>query len=149
MPPELRAALEGLVAHADRSMRLDKVDRGTVSPQELSTWREHSALPESILDRLSALARHEEKRAEMARLTAAHHANIQATFSNQERLRENIKSLEKVGKNALTDRYLADLDKEEDQLIQTRTTIAALEDEDASTKAMMVKIKLELSLEVR
>ena len=34
--------------------------------------------------------------------------------NSQTRLRENIKSLEKVGKNALTDRYLTDLDKEED-----------------------------------
>ena len=40
-----------------------------------------------------------------------HQANIEATFNNQTRLRENIKSLEKVGKNALTDRYLTDLDK--------------------------------------
>lgn len=143
-----RTALEGLVMHAERSQRLDKVEKGCVTAQELSTWRKQSALPSKVLDALSTLARHEAKRAESARLIAAHQANIESTFNNQHRLRENIKSLEVVGKNALTDRYLADLDKEEDELINTRRTIAALEEEDASTKVEIEETKLALALEV-
>jgi hypothetical protein len=53
-----------------------------------------------------------------------------------------------VGKNALTDRYLTDLDKEEDGLIQTRRAIAALEEEDAAIVAKMGAIKLSLASEV-
>mmetsp|Transcript_17538 Transcript_17538/g.26416 ORF Transcript_17538/g.26416 Transcript_17538/m.26416 type:complete len:190 (+) Transcript_17538:270-839(+) len=148
LPSEVRAALERLVADAERSTRLDKVDGLRVSAQELTTWRQQSLLPVNILELLLELQRQEAKRVESARLIAARKASIEATFNNQERLRENIKSLENVGKNTLTDRYLADLDQEEDELIKTRRAIAALEEEDAATKAMIEKCKLKLSLEV-
>ena len=34
---------------------------------------------------------------------------VSEAFKNQDRLRENIRSMEKVGSNKLTDRYLKDL----------------------------------------
>lgn len=145
---ELRTTLEKLVASKERATRLDKVASATVTPQELTVWREQGLLPTSILDLLTAIAQHEAKRTESTRVITAHQASIEATFNNQERLRENIKSLETVGKNALTDRYLADLDKEEDGLINTRRAIAALQEEDSTTKAMLDETKLCLSLEV-
>jgi len=144
-----RQALEALVARAERATLLDKVDGGSVSAEELSKWREASALPPQMLETLGTLAALKAKRAEGARKVAAHSAHIEATFTNQTRLRENIKSLENVGKNTLTDRYLKDLDKEEDGLIQTRRTIGSLEEDDATIVAKMDAIRLSLASEVR
>ena len=65
-------------------------------------------------------------------LTAASHtistneAAILQTFTNQERLRENLKSLELHQNSPLVQRYLGDMDKEEDVLIQRRDQIHQL-----------------------
>ena len=71
--------------------------------------------------------------------------NIAEAFKNQDRLRENIRSMEKVGSNKLLERYLKDLDKEEDELIQTRRAIARLEEEDAGHVRQMNATLLELA----
>ena len=57
---------------------------------------------------------------------------IEHHFSNQDRLRENLKSLEKVAGAGgdLTKRYLRDLDKQEDELLQARRSIQGLEEAD-------------------
>ena len=46
-----------------------------------------------------------------------------AIYTSQERLRANIKSLEKMPGSDLMARYMRDLDREEDDLIQTRAKI--------------------------
>ena len=74
---------------------------------------------------------------------------VSEAFKNQDRLRENIRSMEKVGTNKLTDRYLKDLDKEEDELIQTRRAIARLEEEEANLVREMSAALLELGTQVR
>ena len=51
---------------------------------------------------------------------------VSEAFKNQDRLRENIRSMEKVGSNKLTERYLKDLDKEEDGLIHRRRTALSM-----------------------
>jgi len=149
LPPETRAALDGMVVRAERAMLLKHVDSGSVSAEDLSKWREQGALPAAMLQTLGTLGQLKAKRGEGGRKVAAHKAQIEATFNNQTRLRENIRSLEKVGKNALTDRYLTDLDKEEDGLIQNRRAIAALEEEDAAIVSKMDGLKLSLAAEVR
>ena len=80
---------------------------------------------------------------------AAANARIAEAFTNQDRLRENIRSMEKVGSNKLTDRYLKDLDKEEDELIQMRRTIARLEEEEALLVREMSAALLELGTQVQ
>ena len=57
--------------------------------------------------------------------------------------------MEKVGSNKLTDRYLKDLDKEEDELIQMRRTIARLEEEEALLVREMSAALLELGTQVQ
>jgi len=143
------SALDGLVARAERAMLLDKVDKGDVSAADLCTWKEQQALPAALIGRLDELGDLKAKKAEGQRKVAARQSHIEATFTNQTRLRENIKSLEKVGKNALTDRYLTDLDKEEDGLIQTRRAIASLEEEQATLASQISALKLSLASDVR
>jgi len=52
---------------------------------------------------------------------------MQMTFQNQDRLRQNLKSLEKHGNSALVKRYLKDMSCEEDDLIKKRKEIESLE----------------------
>ena len=83
------------------------------------------------------------------RKKGASEAKIAEAFTNQERLRENIRSMEKVGTNALLTRYLKDLDKEEDDLIQTRRAIARLDEEDAAYVRQIGAAQLELGTVVQ
>ena len=55
-------------------------------------------------------------------------ACIPQVFENQNRLRENIKSLEKVQNDTLVNRYLVDLNREEDDLIRVQKAIAEEEE---------------------
>ena len=61
-----------------------------------------------------------EQTAETVQLQESH---IKEAFTNQERLRQNIMSLEKVKNQSLIDRYCRDLDREEDELIAARKVI--------------------------
>ena len=54
-----------------------------------------------------------------------------------------------MGSNKLLERYLKDLDKEEDELIQTRRAIARLEEEEANLVREMSAALLELGTQVR
>ena len=91
------------------------------------------ALPHGLLSLLESIQAAEAQRGEGRRKKAALSTAIEHHFSNQDRLRENLKSLEKVAGSAtcdLTKRYLRDLDKQEDELLQARRSIQALEEAD-------------------
>jgi len=74
---------------------------------------------------------------------------VKKIFQNQERLRENIKSMENVRTGSLLDRYMADMDKEESDLIETRARIEAAEDEIASRKQALSKLVLQLTMKAK
>ena len=80
-----------------------------VSERELYDWHEAKALPTAVLKKLDGLHKLKAKRLEGQRKAAASNTRIAEAFKNQDRLRENIRSMEKVGSNKLTDRYLKDL----------------------------------------
>jgi ubiquitin len=71
------------------------------------------------------------QRREKKRLVAVQEQHIAKVFQNQQRLRENITALHKVAtqSGSLVDRYLKDLDREEDDLIAARSRVEELEDE--------------------
>ena len=102
-----------------------------------------------MIAQLEALHAQKAALTEGQRKVKARNATIAETFKNQDRLRENIRSLEKVGQNALTTRYLKDLDKEEDGLIAMRREIAGLEEKDAALRAAMAAAQLKLAAEVK
>jgi len=70
-----------------------------------------------------------------------HESHIKAVFNNQARLRENIISLEKVNNNDLVQRYLIDLNREEDDLIQTRQSISLLQNQITTLKDKLNELK--------
>jgi hypothetical protein len=61
-----------------------------------------------------------ERAGELARLITSHSTHIDNVFNNQERLRKNLHSMEKMLDSPLVLRYLEDLNKEEDDLNKTR-----------------------------
>merc|ERR1712166_29899 len=65
---------------------------------------------------------------------------IEQTFTNQERLRENLKSLESHQTSPLVQRYLADMDKEEDVLIERREQIHQLKTTVVETTASLEEL---------
>jgi hypothetical protein len=154
-----RAALVAMVARADRDELLDTVEREVggdashigahVTAKELLAWRSGGSVPTSMLGSLDTLHTLNAQRAEGQRKIGLAHAHVAEIFVNQNRLRENIRSLEKVGPNALMKRYLSDLDKEEDDLIGTRKAIAAIEEAGAKILAEMAALKLTVGAEVK
>ena len=76
---------------------------------------------------------------ESRRILEIERAKERQVVENTTRLRDNIKSLEKFPKSSLIGRYTKDLDKEEDILLNTRTTIEKL-------AADLVKIERDLQV---
>jgi len=62
---------------------------------------------------------------------------MELTFKNQDRLRQNLKSLENHGSSALVKRYLKDMSCEEDGLIKKRQDIENLEEQLGNVKVMI------------
>jgi hypothetical protein len=148
-----RSLLELMVSKWERKARLSLVSASEpmgedVSETELQSWREQGALPKELLQTLDALNALKAKRAAGERQTKARIAQIKEVFTNQDRLRENIRSFEKFGTNVLTERYLKDLDKEEDELIAMRRAIAALEEADATLVSEIKAMQLVLAADV-
>jgi len=148
-----RALLEAMVSKFERRKLLARVSDGeplgsSVSEHELQAWREQSALPEELLHSIAGLQALSVKRSAGERQKNAQLAQIKEVFTNQDRLRENIRSFEKFGTNVLTERYLKDLDAQEDDLIAARKAIATLEEADATLASEMKAIRLVLAADV-
>jgi hypothetical protein len=101
------------------------------SDQELHTWKQEECVDEELLCLIVLLSSTKANMAELERQAIVHKEHVKKIFVNQERLRCNIQSLEKVASNNLVTRYLADLDKEEDDLIATNRLIDAAEEQMA------------------
>lgn len=84
---------------------------------------------------------------ENQRKQSADNSRVAKIFENQSRLRENIKSMEHVRTGSLLERYMNDMDKEENDLIQTRQRIEQSEEQhaklnnDASRLALQIVMK--------
>jgi len=84
---------------------------------------------------------------EIQRKQSSANTRVSKIFENQKRLRENIKSMEHVQTGSLLQRYMNDMDKEEEDLISTRQKIEESEElvakmtQDASRMALQVVMK--------
>ena len=76
---------------------------------------------------------------------SAKEKSIADTFKNQERLRQNIQSFEKQANSKLVKRYLADMDREEDDLIRQRKEIKVLEQKTAQQNDAIAVLKRSLT----
>jgi len=106
-----------------------------------------SLIPKSFLDPVVPLLALGLKLQERPPFIAACNEKITAVFQNQQRIRENIKSLQKLRDSNLVKRYLKDLDKEEDDIISTRAFIKQYESESMQLTTEQQNLKLEATKE--
>merc|ERR1719502_584673 len=149
-----RSTLERFVERAERRDRLRKVEaqlRGgeRVTERTRHDWRAHDALPTSVLESLDGLHALGAKIADGERQKGALRARIDEVFTNQNRLRENIRAFETVGSNKLLQRYLSAMGREEDELIATRAEIAKLDEASARLREQVAAAELGLSASIQ
>lgn len=105
------------------------IDR-TVTDSEIRTWTlKKDLIPTSLFDKAVATVELQGFLREIEKQINSYEAHIKSIFENQDRIRQNIKSLEKMERSDLMTRYLKDLNAEEDDLQQTRRNIAKLQDQ--------------------
>ncbi|CAF1237980.1 unnamed protein product [Didymodactylos carnosus] len=92
-------------------------------------------LPKHFLEQVSTILDIQNRVKDMGQQIDYLNEHIKSIFTNQERLRENIKSLEKMNTSDLLKRYLKDLNIEEDDLAETRAEIKAME----NSKNVLIK----------
>jgi len=110
---------------------LRQIEGENFSDKDVQRWKAGSVvepesghlLPDTLNARLAKLLDLRAKISDVSRVISAGKEHIKVVFTNQQRLRENIKSLEHMTGSDLIKRYLTDLDKEEDDLKATRDRI--------------------------
>jgi len=99
-----------------------------------------------ILAQIRSLRLLDGQKKEVQRKQAVDNGRVKKIFENQERLRENIKSMEHVRTGSLLERYMNDMDKEESDLIQTRAKIEEAEEALAKIDNEASKLKLQIKM---
>ena len=98
-------------------------DYAKITTMELDDWEKNELLTPAYLTALKEVFDAENKVNELKKQMSTHEAHVKKVVQNQERLRTNIKSMEKVQSTQLVDRYLKDLNNQEDDLIATNAII--------------------------
>eukprot|EP01119_Soliformovum_irregulare_P002190 TRINITY_DN1241_c0_g3_i1.p1 TRINITY_DN1241_c0_g3~~TRINITY_DN1241_c0_g3_i1.p1 ORF type:complete len:820 (+),score=318.49 TRINITY_DN1241_c0_g3_i1:83-2542(+) len=109
-----------------------------------------SILIPSILDPLRSLMSFNAEIKSNEDQIAISKESINKIFANQSRLRENLKSLEKVADSSkLTARYMEDLNRDEDELAKTERLIEKLQSSNAKLAADCKALKNSLAAKAR
>merc|ERR1712107_280777 len=126
-----------------------------ISEEHLITWEQRkcpwSAEPcsdpdavtkevRTILTQIRNLQKHDIQKKEAQRKQRVDNDRVKKIFQNQERLRENIRSMEHVRTGSLMERYMNDMDKEENDLIETRKRIEEAEESIAQIEQEVSKL---------
>jgi len=119
----------------------------SVSTPQLIDGKLHttSLVPKSLMDKIEIMLDSQSKKRDGQRLLASLKDSIQKIFVNQNRLRENIKILEKWNDSELVKRYLSDFDVQEDVLNNTNRRIGELEAEEARKGEGIQHLKNEIA----
>jgi hypothetical protein len=151
------------LAAARERLRLACVFKALVRPADISEeqllgWkgRERTYNPEGVqseiddlLKQVSQLHDIENKKTEAKRKQSLDTIRVKKIFENQSRLRDNIKSIEAVRTGSLLDRYMNEMDKEENDLIETRRRIEEAEEVQASLSQEAAKLTLQISMKAK
>ncbi|CAF4712383.1 unnamed protein product, partial [Rotaria sp. Silwood2] len=102
----------------------------SITDSQIGTWTpKRDLIPTSLFDKSVTIVDTQIVIRELETKIKSGEAHIKSIFENQERIRQNIKSLEKIDKSDLMIRYLKDLNTEEDDVQQTRREIKTMQDE--------------------
>ncbi|CAF0726044.1 unnamed protein product [Adineta steineri] len=102
----------------------------TITDREIRTWTtKRDLIPTSLFDKAVTIVDLQLIIRDLDKRIKSREAHIKSIFENQDRIRQNIKSLEKINQSDLLTRYLKDLNTEEDDLQETRREIKTMQDE--------------------
>ncbi|CAF0772758.1 unnamed protein product [Rotaria sordida] len=122
--------IQKIITHKYVQQVLRHMIDNTITDSQIRTWTpKRDLLPTSLFDKAVAIVDIQLALRELDKTIKSLEAHIKSIFENQERIRQNIKSLEKIDKSDLMIRYLKDLNTEEDDLQQTRREIKTMQDE--------------------
>lgn len=102
-----------------------------------------------ILTQVRELQNCDSQKKELQRKQSVDSNRVKKIFQNQERLRENIKSMEHVRHGTLLERYMTDMDKEENDLIETRARIEEAEELIASMSQEASRLVLQITMKAK
>jgi len=129
------------------SSALEHIQSESWTERGVQQWRELGVVDESLLKNLDKVISSQARIVQVTNQIKILNDHINKVFQNQQRLRENLKSLEKVSSSTLVDRYLKDLNAEEDDLIQSRKSIDTHEEEKAKLEIDVKNLKASMSSE--
>lgn len=133
---ELIDFVKGIVGRKDLIESLKKMSTLSFTEKDINKWNdlyfETKILGATIKDKLSRFIWLTKKISELTGVINDLNDSITRNHKNQERLRENIKSLENLTGSDLMKRYLNDMGKEEDELreLKNKLEIATREKND-------------------
>lgn len=102
-----------------------------------------------ILQQIRLLQSHQSEIKELQRKQTVDSSRVAKIFENQHRLRENIRSMENVRTGSLLDRYMNDMDKEENDLIETRQRIEKAEEAMAQKNQEVSRLVLQITMKTK
>lgn len=149
MSQETLHALQGFVSWKKGLEILKKIEANKFSEHDFAVWGSEKAVPQEVLASIQKLF---EKQREIATIQSSLErakSIVTRVNENQDRLRKNVQSLEKQSQSTLVERYLADMNREEDELILARKAKEQFDRELESAQMSLKAMEQELFLQAR
>ena len=122
--------IKRIVTHKYVLQVLRQMIDSSVTDANIRSWTpKRDLIPTSLFDKAGSIVDLQLQLRESDKRIKSREAHIKSIFENQERIRQNIKSLEKMERSVLMERYLKDLNSEEDDLQRTRREIKEMQDQ--------------------
>jgi len=144
LKPAVLEEIKKLIHLNELSTALQQIKVDKFNEKLLLTWKEGKIINESMLKNLTNAVECRTTIDEISRKISNHEEYIKQVFQNQARLRENIRSMEKVSNSSLVERYLKDLNQEEDNLIKARQSIENLDKQKREQESQLKSITIAL-----
>ena len=121
-----------------------------ISREQLGVFLRERSINQAIEDALQRILRQKEVVAQFDEQKTARESDMTQIFDDQQRLRENMKSLKgSPDEKALLQRYTQRLNQQEDRLEALRKEIQSLEKEEESAQAQLDRMIDELTFDVK
>jgi hypothetical protein len=123
--------LKKIITHKYIQQVLRQMIDSAVTDNQIRTWLpKRDLIPTSLYDKAVTIVDIRLILRDFDTRIKSREAHIKSIFENQDRIRQNIKSLENINKSDLMVRYLKDLNTEEDDLQATRREIKSMQEQN-------------------
>jgi hypothetical protein len=140
-----RMTIEKIVSYKHIQQVLRHMISNSISDSQIRSWTmKRDLIPTNLFDKALGIVDTQTYLRDQEKRIKAREAHIKSIFENQDRIRQNIKSLEKIERSDLMKRYLKDLNTEEDDLQATRHDIKAMEEQHSLQQRQLEEKKASL-----